>query len=211
MNWFWWIVPTSLSSSSWAVRMIAAAGHLVDVADLQADDAVLDVVDDPDAVAGADLGGALEQLDEAEPLAVERDRHARARTRPRRLGLVGRLLGPRHELEDVVVGRVREVLDPAALGGAAPEVVVDRVRRDLGPALDRDAVLARVGDLLLAAHLPAAHRRDDLQLGRERRDRRLDADLVVALAGAAVGDRVAAGSRARARRRASRSAAGRAR
>ena len=51
--------------------------HLVDVAHLEADDAVLDVVDDPDPVAAADLGRALEQLDEAEPLAVERDRHAR--------------------------------------------------------------------------------------------------------------------------------------
>ena len=89
-------------------------------------------------------------------------------------------------------GACVEVLDPLALGRAAPEVVVDRVRRRLGAALDRDAVLARVGDLLLAAHLPAADRRDDLELGRERRDGRLDADLVVALARAAVGDRVAA-------------------
>ena len=72
-----------------------------------------------------------------------------------------------------------------------PEVVVDRIRGDLGAALDRNAVLARVGDLLLAAHLPFAHRGDDPQLGIQRRDRRLDPDLVVALAGAAVGDRVA--------------------
>ena len=57
--------------------------HLVDVAHLQADDAVLDVVDDPDAVAHADLGGALDQLDQPEPLAVERDRHARLERRPR--------------------------------------------------------------------------------------------------------------------------------
>ena len=60
------------------------------------------------------------------------------------------------------------------------------------PPVDRDPVLARVGDLLLAAHLPLAHRGDQLQLRVERRDRRLDPNLVVALAGAAVGDRVAA-------------------
>ena len=60
-------------------------------------------------------------------------------------------------------------------------------------ALDRDAVLAGVLDLLLAPHLPAAHRRDDLHLGSERGDGGLDPDLVVALAGAAVGDGVAAG------------------
>ena len=128
-----------------------------------------------------------------------------------RLGLVGRLLGAGDELEDVVLGRVVEVLDPAPLRGAAPEVVVDRVGRHLGAALDRDAVLARVGDLLLAAHLPGAHRRDRLQLRRQGRDRRLDPHLVVALAGAAVGDRVAAALRARTRPRAWRSAAGRAR
>jgi hypothetical protein len=51
-------------------------------------------------------------------------------------------------------------------------------------------VLLRVRDLLVAAHLPLAHRRDDLQVRREGRDRRLDAHLVVALAGAPVRDRV---------------------
>ena len=109
------------------------------------------------------------------------------------LRLVGRELGPRDELEDVVVGRVREVLDPLALRGPAPEVVVDRVRSGLRAALDRDPVLARVGDLLVAAHLPRAHRRDHLELRRQRGDRALDPHLVVALAGAAVRDRVAAG------------------
>ena len=125
-------------------------------------------------------------------LAVELDGHAALEADPHDLRLVGRALGRRDELEDVVLGRVVEILDPAPLRGAAPEVVVDRVRLDLGAGLQRDAVRARVLDLLLAAHLPAAHGRDDLQLGRERRDRGLDADLVVALAGAAVRDRVAA-------------------
>ena len=48
--------------------------HLVDVAHLQADDPVLDVIDDADAVAPGDLGDAIDQLDQAEPLAVERHR-----------------------------------------------------------------------------------------------------------------------------------------
>jgi hypothetical protein len=88
------------------------------------------------------------------PLSVERDGHALLEGDLDRLPLVGSELGARHELEDVVVGRVGEVLDPAALGGAAPEVVVDRVRRALRAALDRDPVLARVGDLLVATHRP---------------------------------------------------------
>ena len=141
----------------------------------------------------ADLGGPVDQVHEPEPLAVQRDRHAALELDLHHLRLVGRQLGPRHELEDVVVRRVREVLDPLALGRPAPQVVVDRVRRGLRPALHRDPVLARVGDLLVAAHLPRAHRRDHLQLRPERRHRALDPHLVVALAGAAVGDRVAAG------------------
>ena len=58
---------------------------------------------------------------------------------------------------------------------------------------DLDAALDGVVDLLLARQAHAhAHRRDDLQLGVERADRDVEADLVVALAGAAVGDRVGA-------------------
>ena len=45
----------------------------------------------------------LEQLDEPEALAVQRDGHARLELDLDRLGLVGRLLGPRDELEDVVL------------------------------------------------------------------------------------------------------------
>ena len=155
------------------------------------------MVDDADAVARADLVDPFDQLDRPQALAVQRHRHALLEGQLEGLRLVRRFLGAGDELEDVVVGRMLEILDPAALRGAAPEVVVDRVRRlALGSvrALDRDVVLARVGELLLAAHLPRAHRRDHLQLGRERRDRRLDPHLVVALAGAAVGDRVAAAS-----------------
>ena len=43
-------------------------------------------------------------------------------------------------------------------------------------------------DLLVAGHLPFAHRGDDLQVGGERLEGDVEADLVVALAGAAVGD-----------------------
>ena len=99
--------------------------------------------------------------------------------------------GQRDQLEDVVRRRLVEVLDHAALAGAAPEVVVDRVRA-LDAGRDRDAVLERVGDLLVAAHLPLPDRRDDLQVRRDGRDRRLDPHLVVPLAGAAVRDGVGA-------------------
>ncbi len=167
-------------------------GRLVDVADLQADDAILDVIDDADPVARGDLCRAFDQGHGRKALAVERHGHPALELDLHDLRLLGGLFGAGDELKDVVLGSVVEILDPATLGGATPQVVVDRVGDDLGAALDGDAVLARVGDLLLAAHLPRAHGRDRAQLRGERGDRGLDAHLVVALAGAAVGDRVAA-------------------
>jgi hypothetical protein len=89
-------------------------GHLVEVAHLESHDPVLDVVDDPDAVPRADLAGALEQVDELEPLAVQRHRHAPLEGDDDVLVLVGRLLGPGHELEDVVARRLLDVLDRPA-------------------------------------------------------------------------------------------------
>ena len=80
LNWFWWIVPDQALELAVRGQQQRGGRHLVDVAHLQADDAVLDVVDDPDAVAHAELGGALEQLDELQALAVERDRHPAPRS-----------------------------------------------------------------------------------------------------------------------------------
>src|SRR3972149_2339550 len=79
------------------------------------------------------------------------------------------------------------VLQDARLDGAAPEVGVDRVGRGLGDG-DLDAAGLRVFDLLVAREAHAhAHRRDHLQGGVEGVDGDIEADLVVALAGAAVG------------------------
>ena len=74
------------------------------------------------------LGRPFEQVDQAEPLAVDRHRQPRLEADRHDLRLVGGVLGPGDQLEDVVLGRVVEVLDPATLRGAPPEVVVDRVR-----------------------------------------------------------------------------------
>src|SRR4030065_641857 len=70
--------------------------------------------------------------------------------------------------------------------GSAREVGVDRVGRGLGDG-DLDAAGLRVFDLLVAREAHAhAHRRDHLQGGVEGVDGDIEADLVVALAGAAV-------------------------
>ena len=129
MNWFWWIVHDEALDLAVGRQEDRRGGHLVDVADLQADDPVLDVVDDPHAVSGAELGDPFDQLHELQALAVQGDGHAPLELDLHDLGLVGRALGGRDELEDVLLGRVVEVLDPAALRRASPEVVVDRIWR----------------------------------------------------------------------------------
>ena len=84
------------------------------------------------------------------------------------------------------------VLEHAGLDRSAPQVDVDRVGRSLGDR-DVDPALRRVVDLLLARQAHAdAHRRDDLEARIEGMDGDVEPDLVVALARAAVGDRVGA-------------------
>ena len=127
----------------------------------------------------------------SEALAVERDRDPALEAdddldgRGRR----GRVDGPGEG-----VGRRRDprVLEDAGLAGAAPHVHVDGVGRGLRDR-DLDPPGVRVVDLLVAgqAH-PDAHRGDDLEARVEGVDGDVEADLVVALAGAAVGDRVGA-------------------
>ena len=123
--------------------------------------------------------------------AVERDRPAPVELDLDFLGLVGRLPRVGGPLE-----RLRRGLDPgvfqdAGLDRTAPEVLVGAEDRLLG-RLDLDAVLGGVLDLLVARPLPFADRGDDLQVGGQRLEGHVEADLVVALAGAAVGDRLGA-------------------
>ena len=78
------------------------------------------------------------------------------------------------------------------------EVGVDREGRFAALVLrDRDLVLlGEVDQLLAAGELPFAPGRDDPDVGLERIIAELEADLVVALAGGAVADRVGADRRA---------------
>ena len=133
--------------------------NLVEVTDLEPDHAVLDVVDDANAVAAPARRRPLQELYQAEPLAVQRHGAAPLEADPHELGLIGRVLRTGDELEDVLARGLGEVLDRPALRGTPPEVVVDRVRRRLASALHGDPVLPRVSHLLLAPHPPLADRR----------------------------------------------------
>ncbi len=72
------------------------------------------------------------------------------------------------------------------------EVVVDGVRAWPCSDADRDVVLRRVVDAVVAGHAPHPHRGEHLEVGGEGAHADLEAHLVVALAGAAVRDRVGA-------------------
>src|SRR4029079_5355474 len=72
-----------------------------------------------------------------------------------------------------------------------PHVLVDRVELFLR-RLDRDVPLERELDAVGTGQAPVPHRREYLEVGREHARRHLEAHLVVALAGAAMADRVGA-------------------
>ena len=81
------------------------------------------------------------------------------------------------------------ILEHTAFVGAVPQVTVHR-KRLLGARLHGDVSFREVGEQLFApAERPLAPRRDHLEVGGERLVGELEADLVVALAGAAVGER----------------------
>ena len=163
--------------------------RLVDLPRLDADEAVLDHVDPPHTVFSTDDVQGLDQVDAALLFAVEADGHA---FDERDLELVrGRrdLLRVGRPLVDVAWRTTPRILEHTCFDRAAPKVFVDAVWALLR-GLDRNAVLARVVDLLLAGHVhPAAHGRDHREIGRERADGEVEADLVVALASAAVRDK----------------------
>ena len=160
--------------------------RLVDLAALDSDHAVLDHVDPPDPVRTGALIQLGDEVDEAELLAVERDREA-AGEADHELGRLGRLVGIDGQLERLLRRRHPRILEDPGLDRAAEEVGIDRVGR--GVRLHhRDAPLERVGDLLVARPHPVAERGDDAhpRIGRAQGD--LEPELVVALAGAAVDD-----------------------
>ena len=176
-----------------AVRGLEDGGgrRLVDLAALDPDQAVLDVVDPPDPVGSGERVEALHERDRLQSLAVQADGDAalEANHDVHRGGCVDGRHGPG-------IGVRRRggprVLQDAGLARAAPDVDVDGVGAGL-----RDGKLDPAGrgvvDRLLAREAHAdPHRCHHLEGRVQCVDRHVEADLVVALAGAPVGDRVGA-------------------
>ena len=114
--------------------------------------------------------------------ADEADRHFR------RLRRRGGIAGQRVRL---LRRRRPGILEHAGLDRPAEEILVDRERRRLR-GLNGDSLVERVLDLLVARPDPVAERGDHVEAGIGRLERKLEAQLVVPLAGAAVHDSLGA-------------------
>ena len=163
---------------------------LVQLAGLDADQAVLDEVDAADALGSGAAVHLFDGLQRSDVTSVNLDRHAF-------LELDDDFIFDRREGRVVGVGvavlgrAVPRILEEAGLNGAAPHVLVDGVRGLLGLG-DRQLVLLGERDLDVAGQGQVANRADGLQRRVDGGDGDLETNLVVALAGATVGDGVGA-------------------
>ncbi len=106
------------------------------------------------------------------------------------LGLVRRILRRGGEHEQVRRRRSRGILEHAAFVRQVPDVRVARVDLLLGRGNGNSASRGVRDRVLAAADVPLAPRRDDRKLRREAGVCQLEADLIVALPGAAVSQRI---------------------
>ena len=162
------------------------AGGFVDLAALDANKSVLNDVDAADALGTCAAVHLLDRLQRRDGLTVDRhgdtalerdDNLVRHRREGRVVGVV----------VDVFGGRVPDVLEESGLNSAAPHILVDREGVLLGGG-DRQVVALGVVDRLVAGEREVTHGCDALEFGCERDNANLKADLVIALAGAAVGN-----------------------
>ena len=165
------------------------AGNLIALAALEAHQTILDQVQATKAVVAGDLVEGDDDLGELHLLTVDGDGLAGLKLN---LGIrrgVGRVLGVLGHNPSVVERLVPGILQVTALNGTTPQVVVDGVGVVVGTLGNRHVVGVGIGDLVgTALQVPLANRGDNLELGVEGLDGSLEADLVVTLAGAAVGD-----------------------
>ncbi len=171
-----------------------AAGRLVDAARLHADEAVLDQIDAADAVRLAERVELREQSGWRKLLAVEADGIALVETDPHLSRLVRRFHWRNRPLIDKLRRFLGRVFQHLAFRGRVQQVGVHRERRLALLVLgDRNLMLAGERQQILAAlEAPFAPRCDDLDRRIERVIGQLESDLVVALAGRAMTDRVGA-------------------
>ena len=172
-----------------------AARGLIDAVVLHADEPVFHDVEDADAVFAAELVELADDVGDLHLLAVDRHGAASLKADGDCRGRIGRLIGGDAHLEEQglieirLVGRVFEV---ETLVTQVPEVLVLGIV-GLAGDLQRHVVRLGIVDLFVTRlDVPLSPRGDDGHVGREALDGQLEPDLVVALAGRAVGNGVGA-------------------
>jgi hypothetical protein len=165
-------------------------GRLEGDAALEPEDRVADVHAAADAVRPGAGVERLEQRHARQRLAVEGDRQAGLEADHQLLGLGLRGRGRDGHGVGVVGRQPPGVVRLLAADGRAEQALVQAVGHVL--LGHGDAVLLEPVALLPPAPVELAHRREDREAGRERADGDVEADLVIAGAGAAVRDRVGA-------------------
>ena len=174
-----------------------STGSLVDATRLDTDEAVLHNVNAADAVLASDLIAVQKDvegigLDGTVGLVGDLDGDAGLELNGNRLGHVGGVLGRGGHLEHgLLIGTVG-ILEHTRLVRGVVQILVDGVV-GLGLGIDGDVVLLAVGEEVLASlealdELGVAPGGDHLGLGHEGLGAHLETDLVVALAGGAVGE-----------------------
>ena len=171
-----------------------AAGRLVDAARLHADKAVLDEVEPADAVLAAELVELGQQRGRRRASPSTATGSPRTNSISTYSGLSGACSGATVRLIDDIP-RARPTGLPApcprprcAAGWRRPKTAPRRAC----PWRSGLVLLGVVEEAGARGQIPFAPRRDDLDVGLQRVIGQLEADLVVALAGRAMGDRVGA-------------------
>ncbi len=160
----------------------------VDLPGLDAHQPVLHVVDAPHAVGTGQSVQVTDQIGPGHGLAVHRRGHAALEMNldaGRFIGCAGHGTGPG---VGVFGGFQPGVLQFSSLHAPAPQVLVGGEPAAVG--VDGQVARLAVFDLFIPAHAPVTYGSDDLDVRPQRGDADLQPDLVVALAGAAVGDGV---------------------
>ena len=167
-----------------------SARSLVQLAGLDADQTVLNQIDTSDALCTCATVHLFDSLQRGDVMTVDLDRDAL-------LEFDDDLIFDRRECRIIGVGiavlgrAVPRILEEAGFDGTAPHVLVDGERALLG-LHDRKLVLLSECDLDVARQRQITDRADGLQRRVDGGDGHLETDLVVALAGAAMGDGVGA-------------------
>ena len=170
-----------------------SAGGFVNAAALHAHQTVFHDIDNADAVLAAQLVQLQYQRNRVHLFAVDRDGHALFKIDGNVFRLIGRFLRTYAHLHIALVFRLlRGILQLQTLVRKVPHILILGI---IGFAADLQRHFVRFGviDFLAATlDIPDSPRRDHRHIRRKRLDRQFEPNLIVALAGAAVADRVRA-------------------